>query len=364
MNWSRQNPDSITAIPGAPHPSGLPSTRGGPSFLTDTIDVYKLANEQSVKMTSSAPIQILETLPTALPTYDAFETLKIKEITGLLDGKASVQVVEISPRIVPIGYTPEYLVVRGARVSYGHGLKTPDLDTKLLDYLVRNRHTSPIELVNVTFRLTIPKAMAIQFLRHRTGKFNEFSQRYAEVGQEGDDTWYNPLEWIHGIRIPSLTNKQGSNVIDDNNPDHVKNVANIRELYGQAETHIVALHELYHQMISAGLAKEVARFVLPMSEYTTLFAQFDLNNLSKLLHLRADYSHAQRETAVIANAMLDLVRPIFPTLIAHLEGQMGGLNLSKEEIMMIVQKEIPSTITGSTRRVLIEKAGRLGLTLS
>ena len=76
-------------------------------------------------MTSSAPIQITETLPVTLPTYDAFETLKIKEITGLLDGKASVQVVEISPRIVPVGYTPEYLVVRGARVSYGHGLKRP-----------------------------------------------------------------------------------------------------------------------------------------------------------------------------------------------------------------------------------------------
>ena len=315
-------------------------------------------------MTSSAPIQITETLPITLPTYDAFETLKIKEITGLLDGKASVQIVEISPRIVPVGYTPEYLVVRGARVSYGHGLKDVNGDTQLLDFLARKRHTSPIELVNVTFRLTVPKAMAIQFLRHRTGKFNEFSQRYAEVGREGDDTWYNPLEWVEGIRIPSLTNKQGSDITDDNNPEHVEKVATIRELYGQAETHIVALHDLYHQMIAAGLAKEVARFVLPMSEYTTLFAQFDLNNLSKLLYLRADYSHAQRETAVIANAMLDLVRPIFPTLIAHLEGQMGGLSLSKDEIQILAQKEIPSTLKGSARRDLIEKAARLGVTLS
>lgn len=225
-NYSSQNWDSITAI----------------LALAGTIDVYQVSDGYSQKMASSAPIQITETLPVALPTYDAFETLKIKEITGLLDGKASVQVAEISPRIVPVGYTPEYLVVRGARVSYGHGLKDPEADTQLIDFLARNRHTSPIELINVTFRLTISKAMAIQFLRHRTGKFNEFSQRYAEVGQEGDDTWYNPLEWVHGIRIPSLTNKQGSDITDDNNPDQVKKIATIRELYGQAETRIAELH--------------------------------------------------------------------------------------------------------------------------
>ncbi len=251
--------------------------------------------------------------------------------------------------------------MRAARVSFGYGLKTPELDTALLNYLLRNRHTSPIEMPNVTFRLTIPKAMAIQFLRHRTGKFNEFSQRYAEVGEEGDDTWYNPLNWDQGIRIPSLSNKQGSNLTND--PDELEKISKIRALYTEAETHIVALHSLYHKMIDTGLAKEIARFVLPMSEYTVLYMQMDLNNLSKLLHLRADFDHAQRETAVIANAMLSLIKPLFPTIIAHLEGQMTGLSLSKEEIMIIQNKEIPSNITGSQRREIIKKAAQLGITL-
>jgi thymidylate synthase ThyX len=91
--------------------------------------------------------------------------------------------------------------------------------------------------------------------------------------------------------------------------------------------------------------------------------QMDLNNLSKLLHLRADFDHAQRETAVIANAMLSLIKPLFPTIIAHLEGQMTGLSLSKEEIIIIQNKEIPSNITGSQRREIIKKAAQLGITL-
>jgi thymidylate synthase (FAD) len=314
-------------------------------------------------MSSKSAIEIVETRLEDLPTYDAFAQLPVKQITGLLDGKASVQLVEVSPRIVPLGYTPEYLAVRAARVSFGYGLKTPELDTALLNYLLRNRHTSPIEMPNVTFRLTIPKAMAIQFLRHRTGKFNEFSQRYAEVGEEGDDTWYNPLNWDQGIRIPSLSNKQGSNLTNGEDCHELEKVANIRALYTEAETHIAKLHELYHQMIDAGLAKEIARFVLPMSEYTILYAQFDLSNLSKLLHLRADYEHAQRETAVIANAMLSLIKPLFPTIIAHLEGGMNGLSSSEEEIAVIRKKEIPSNITGSRRKDLIKKAAQLDIIL-
>jgi thymidylate synthase (FAD) len=215
---------------------------------------------------TSSPIKIIESSYEAIPTYDAFAQLPIKQIMGLLDGKASVQLIEVSPRIVPIGYTPEFLAVRAARVSFGYGLKTPELDTALLNYLLRNRHTSPIEMPNVTFRLTIPKAMAIQFLRHRTGKFNEFSQRYAEVGEEGDDTWYNPLNWDQGIRIPSLSNKQGSNLTKGDDPHELETISKIRSLYTEAETHIVALHSLYHKMIDTGLAKEIARFVLPMSE--------------------------------------------------------------------------------------------------
>ena len=313
-------------------------------------------------MTSKPTIEIKETSVDDLPTYDAYAQLTVKQITGLLDGKAGVQLIEVSPRIVPIGHTPEFLAVRAARVSYGYGLKTPELDTALLNYLLRNRHTSPIEMPNVTFRLTIPKAMAIQFLRHRTGKFNEFSQRYTEVGEDGDDTWYNPLNWDQGLRIPSLSNKQGSDLTNDDSHE-LEQISNIRALYTEAEGHIAKLHDLYHQMIGAGLAKEIARFVLPMSEYTVLYMQMDLNNLSKLLHLRADFDHAQRETAVIANAMLDLVRPLFPIIISHLEGQMHGMSLSSDEIAVIQSKEMPSNITGSRRKEIIEKAHQLGLNL-
>ncbi len=293
-------------------------------------------------------------------TYDAFEQLHTKIIGGLLDGKACVELVEVSPRICPVGYTPEYLCVRGARVSFGYGLKTPELDNNLLKYLLRNRHTSPIELPNVTFRLTIPTAIAIHFLRHRTGKFNQLSQRYAEIGKQGDDTWFHPLKWDQGIRIQSKINKQGSST-DEQNEEDANRIMHIMRLYSEAENHIEKIHSLYHQMINLGLANEIARMVLPMSEYTILYCQWDMNNLSKLLHLRADYEHAQKETAVIATAMLDLVKPLFPTIIDHLEGQLNGLTLSQEEILILKQQKIPPHVKGSFRTELIEKARKLGV---
>lgn len=314
-------------------------------------------------MASKTAIEVKETPIGDLSTYDAFEKLQVKEVTGLLDGKASVQLIDISPRIVPVGYTPEYIAVRAARVSFGYGLKTPDADTLLLNYLLRNNHTSPLEMPNVTFRLTIPKAIAIHFLRHRTGKFNEFSQRYSEVGEEGSDSWYQPLKWQDGIRLQHSSNKQGSNLTDGSLNDVLRR-ANIMDLYSKAEEHIAALHTLYHNMIDEGLAKEIARFILPMSEYTILYLQMDLSNLSKLLYLRADFKHAQFETATIAAAMMKLIKPLFPTIISHLEGKMDGFSLSKEEINIIQNGKIPSSITGSYKRELIEKASRLGITLT
>lgn len=312
---------------------------------------------------ASSSIEIKEIPTENLSTYDAFEELQTKEITDLLDGKAKVQLIDISPRIVPVGYTPEYIAVRAARVSFGYGLKTPEADTLLLNYLLRNNHTSPLEMPNVTFRLTIPKAIAIHFLRHRTGKFNEFSQRYSEVGEEGSDSWYQPLNWQEGIRLQHSSNKQGSNLSSGNSDDESRR-ANIIDLYSKAEEHITALHSLYHKMIDGGLAKEVARFILPMSEYTILYLQMDLNNLSKLLYLRADFKHAQFETAIIAAAMMRLIKPLFPTIISHLEGKMDGFSLSKEEINIIQSGKIPPNITGSYKRELLEKASRLGIALN
>lgn len=285
--------------------------------------------------------------------YDCLEG-KQTLISGLLDGKGSVQLVDVSPRLCPEGYGPEFAMIRSARVSFSLGLKDPISDEKLLRYLLVNYHTSPVEMSSVTFRLVVPKFVAIHFLRHRTGKFNEFSQRYAEVPEE--ENFYNPLEFEEGFRTGSKLNKQSSE-----NIDNTETINKLKSTIAKANELTNEIRKLYHQMIDEGLAKEVARTYLPMGEYTTMYIQMDLNNLTKMLYLRAD-SHTQRETVVYAQAMMDLVEPLFPICIGFLKEKMSGFSLLESEISVLKgEKTIDSVTSVSEKKALREKAETLNI---
>ncbi len=273
-------------------------------------------------------------------------------IDNLLDGKGSVQLVDVSPRMCPKGYGPEYLMVRAARTSFGLGLKDPVTDAKLLRYLLVNYHTSPVEMANVTFRLVVPKDIAVHFLRHRTGRFNAFSQRYTEVKEE--ESFYDPTKYEHGIRTGTKLNQQSS--VDVQND---KQKQSIKEKMEEANQLTRQIHKLYTEMIGLGLAKEIARFWLPSGEYTTLFCQFDLNNLMKMLTLRVD-DHSQHETTVYARAMLELIRPLFPVCVEVLEERMQGMFLMKSEIDVIVgNRTLQSIVSVSERKALEEKMKKI-----
>jgi thymidylate synthase (FAD) len=287
--------------------------------------------------------------------YDCLEGKKTL-IEGLLDGKGSVKLIDVSPRLCPVGYGPEYAAIRAARTSFGAGLKDPMSDEKLLRYLNYFYHTSPIEMVNATFFLKVPKFVAIHFLRHRTGKFNEFSQRYAEVPEE--ENFYNPLEFKEGLRTGSELNKQSSEHIND---DDTK--SKLLSTMTKANELTLEIRKLYHQMIDEGLAKEVARTYLPMGEYTTMYIQMDLNNLTKMLYLRAE-GHTQLETRQYAQAMMDLVEPLFPICIGFLKEKMNGFSLLDSEISVLKgEKPIESITSISEKKALREKAESLGIKL-
>ena len=275
-------------------------------------------------------------------------------IESLLDGKGSVQLVDVSPRLAPEGYTAEFAAVRAARTSFSLGLKDPMTDSKLLRYLIINYHTSPLEMCNATFRVVCPLSVAVHFLRHRTGHFNQFSMRYAEVPET--ENFYNPLEYEHGIREGSKLNKQSSVDITDSSK-----VDTIKATLEKANNLVRELRGVYHTLIDQGLGKEIARFYLPNSEYTTLYMQFDLNNLMKMLMLRAE-SHTQHETQVFAQAMMDLVEPIFPVSISVLKERMNGFGLLSNEIAVLKGEakfeDIPSL---SEKKALKEKAEILGM---
>lgn len=235
---------------------------------------------------------------------DFMTKVKIKETPNLLDGKGFVKLIDFSPRICPDGYTPEFRIIEAARTTFDGKLKNIEQDNKLLKYLIKNNHTSPLEMVNITFLLKLPKACAIHFLRHRTGKFNEFSQRYSSVDE---NDFYCPSKCIDSFRIQSKNNKQSSYRVERDDT-----VVTIME---NIEKKIYEIEEMYKQLIEMNFAKEVARFYLPMSQYTKLLMCFDLNNFMKMIKLRTS-GDTQYETKIYAESMLKIAKQVFPTVLS------------------------------------------------
>lgn len=184
-------------------------------------------------------------------------------------------------------------IVEAARVSYGGASKGEEADKKLLFYLYRNRHTSPFEQCNITFNIKFPIFLMRQFVRHRTFRLNEWSGRYSELADE----FFIPSCW----RTQDAKNKQGS-VVAELNHDQLDAIA--LEVYSHA-------HSRYKDMLSMGVAKEMARFILPVGIYTEIYVNCDLHNLLHFLRLRLD-PHAQQEIRIVATAMAEIASKLFP----------------------------------------------------
>lgn len=186
-----------------------------------------------------------------------------------------------------------------ASKSFGKISKT-DL-TKYVRSMLRRGHTSPFESCEMAFEITVPKSTAIQLLRHRTGNFNEFSTRYAKV--KTDDYYVPPEKTI----VPqSALSKQGrSSSLTESQQSTSAEARNL------IEDTMKSSFQSYDKMIEMGIAKEVARGVLPLDMYTSLFVKFDLNNLMRFLKLRLD-GHAQMEISALAEAMFKLFVAAFP----------------------------------------------------
>ncbi len=238
---------------------------------------------------------------------DVFQRLTETEKTNLLGEGGFVRLVDSLPRLVPTGRGCDFAIVRNARVSTGTGLKSVEADTKLVHRLAADYHTSPFESVSFVFHISCPLFVAIHFIRHRTAKINMFSQRYAPVDRQNVDVqWYTPKP-----RLQSKHNHQGSETTPTTD-DHLNSLIN------QADDHIRHLFSLYEQMLDGGMAREVARYCLPESCYTTFYFEMDLNNLLKFFHLRCA-SDTQYETRVFAQAMKELIRPLLPMLTHELD---------------------------------------------
>lgn len=187
-------------------------------------------------------------------------------------------------------------IVQSARVSYGAGTKTVRDDTRLINYLLKNDHTSPFEQVIFTFHVKMPIFVARQWVRHRTARMNEVSGRYSVM----TDEFYLPGK----LPLQATDNKQGSS--DECLPQELT-----QELLQVMDEDQRKLYENYQQLIEKGVSREIARINLPLALYTEMYWQIDLHNLFHFLKLRLD-RHAQYEIRCYAELMADIVKKVAP----------------------------------------------------
>ena len=199
-------------------------------------------------------------------------------------------------------------IVQAARVSYGSGTKKVHEDRGLIRYLMRHQHTTPFEMVEFKFHVKLPIFVARQWIRHRTANVNEYSGRYSEM----KDEFYTPEE--QHLRKQSTTNKQGRSEegFETNEAQTILSTLN-----GIADN----AYNQYEALLEKGVAREIARIVLPVSNYTEWYWKIDLHNLFHFLRLRLD-AHAQYEIRVYAEAMAQIVQQIVPVAYEAFEDYM------------------------------------------
>jgi thymidylate synthase (FAD) len=222
-------------------------------------------------------------------------------------------------------------IVQAARVSYGKGTKSLNEDRGLIRYLMRQRHTTPFEMVEFKFHVKLPIFVARQWIRHRTANVNEYSGRYSEMK---DDFYLPDLEQI---RMQSTINKQGraENALDDSLAASIHN--EMHEVQDESYKH-------YQKLLDTGLAREIARINLPVSNYTEWYWKIDLHNLFHFLNLRMD-AHAQYEIRVYAELIAEIVKIVVPIAYESFEDYvLNSASFSKIELNVIrnmIEKNIP-----------------------
>ena len=196
-------------------------------------------------------------------------------------------------------------VVNSARVSFGvHKEELDTKDEKLINYLIKHKHTSTLEHNFATFRIKVPLFVRSQHHRHRTWSYNEISRRYTEVNLE----FYEPKTF----RTQHTSNRQASN-LDEIDPFVVYD-----KLATKASEHINLHHnrsiKLFESLIESGVCREQARGVLPQNLYTEYYATANLNNILKFISLRT-HEGAQWEIQQVANKMLEIIEVLWPVTV-------------------------------------------------
>lgn len=215
-------------------------------------------------------------------------------------------------------------IVQAARVSYGNGTKKVSEDKALINYLMRNNHTSPFEMCEIKFHIKLPIFVARQWIRHRTASVNEYSARYSKM--EGD--FYIPKK--EDLSTQSSVNKQGRSSEMLSEIDTDKTLSIFKNDSQNCYDHYINMLEY-----EPGLSREIARINLTLNTYTEWYWKINLHNLLHFLELRID-SHAQHEIRQYANIILGIVEKWVPyTHSAFIEYRLYGYKISKTSMNVI-----------------------------
>ena len=199
-------------------------------------------------------------------------------------------------------------VVNSARVSFGiHKSDLDRGDKRLINYLIKHRHTSTLEHNLVTFKFVVPLFVRSQHHRHRTWSYNEISRRYTDK----DLQFYLPKSF----RTQHESNRQASNEEILINPTITPKFL---DTYIKASDAVAAFKDqsvdLFNHMLDKGVCREQARMVLPQNLYTEYYGTVNLNNLLKFIDLRT-HEGAQWEIQKVAEACLDIAADLFPVTV-------------------------------------------------
>ena len=213
-------------------------------------------------------------------------------------------------------------VVQAARVSYGKGTRKVNEDRGLVRYLLRHRHTTPLEMCDIKLHVRVPMDAWRQWIRHRTASVNEYSTRYSIAIDATQKT--QPGKW----RLQAKSNRQGSEGYAD---------AALGDEMTRAETELHALaRRTYDARLAKGIAREQARKDLPLATYTEAYWKTNLWNLLHFLGLRME-THAQEEIRVYAETIgREIVAKWVPIVWeAFLDYHFHAMHFSSREVEVL-----------------------------
>lgn len=188
--------------------------------------------------------------------------------------------------------SPEELIVYIARVSNPSNQMNMETAPKLINYLIKHKHWSPFEFVDMTVEIVTRRSIAAQILRHKSFSFQEFSQRYSTA------TEIQPVE----LRKQGKTNRQSSE-------EPVPNFTLERDI----EQHFSNSKMLYDKLIKSGISRETARDVLPLSTETTMYMKGSIRSWIHYLELRCS-PDTQKEHRQIADGIKSIFVNQFPNI--------------------------------------------------